>query len=74
MILNAENLKCIHFVYILVYIIYTAMYTLCTFSCIHFVCITSVRGDYILVAYMKSYSYLWTISYDVIILISYSVG
>ena len=43
MILNAENVKCIHFVYIIVYIIYTAMYTLCTFSCIHFVCITSVR-------------------------------
>ena len=44
MILNAENVKCIHFVYIIVYIIYTAMYTLCTFSCIHFVCITSVRA------------------------------
>ena len=43
MILNAENVKCIHFVYIIVYIIYIAMYTLCTFSCIHFVCITSVR-------------------------------
>ena len=46
MILNAENVKCIHFVYIIVYIIYTAMYTLCTFSCIHFVCITSVRDLY----------------------------
>ena len=45
MILNAENVKCIHFVYIIVYIIYTAMYTLCTFSCIHFVCITSVRAS-----------------------------
>ena len=43
MILNAENVKCIHFVYIIVYIIYTAMYTLCTFSCIHFVSIISVR-------------------------------
>ena len=29
-------------------------------------------GLYFTVAYMKNYSYLWTISYDVIILISYS--
>ena len=27
-----------------------------------------------MIAYMKNYSYLWTISYDVIILISYSKG
>ena len=27
-----------------------------------------------MVAYMKNYSYLWTISYDVILLISHSKG
>ena len=32
------------------------------------------RGLYFMVEYMKHYSYLWTISYDVIILICYSKG
>ena len=40
-----------------------------SFSVFHF-----NKGLYFSVVYMKNYGYLWTISYDVIILVSYSQG
>ena len=40
----------------------------------HFLYSIFNRGLYFMVTYMKNNSYLWTISYDVIILICYSKG